>query len=630
LVKSSFERFGLNQPHFLKDKNKIREVKAIDSSSRVIGEKYQLLRQIGRGGNGCVYLAQDYRLGKYWAIKELSKEHEIKQLEVNVLKKLTHPMLPRITDRLEEADKVYIVMDYLPGITLEQLQRQGKKFRMGQIVEWSIQLCEVFAYLHGRNPQVIYRDLKPGNLILTREGELKLVDFGCACFYLQGKKVRQTFVGSPDFAAPEQYGGESTPLTDVFGIGATLEALCGSQRIPKGMKQIIRKCKKKNPRKRYKSIEVLKKELVRIKDETRRQRYTRKICMLLLLIVCFFGLLQGILKRAQEKFYYARIEQEEYEDAIEVFPDREWPYLCLLEQYAKEGDTRKGIEKVEHYRLLYPEETAYHQKVLQNIGKLYFAGNVLDMDFGIDYEMAYRYFEKVASEQESEESDIDCYRRMAASLCKFGNEIDWKAMKEDLEYMEGLAFKSADRLVQIQQYQMIAAVYLANRHYFENDGIEAADKAIALLELCEELIETENQSGVNMQLSVEIRMSLADACYTKGMQDKQSTLLEKSCRLYETILPRLTDLALRRRIMLNLAYIKRDSGLLEEAAGWYEELIKENPNDVDGYCFYALMKLLDEEDMEKTKELYLKAGRIKGADKNQNYQVLKKRMEVLE
>jgi len=602
-------------------------VKAIDSLSRVIGEKYRLLRLIGRGGNGCVYLGQDYRLGKYWAIKELSKEHEMRQLEVNVLKKLEHPMLPRITDRLEEGDKVYIVMDYLPGITLEELQKQGKKFRMGQIIEWSIQLCEVFTYLHGRSQQVIYRDLKPGNLILTRDGELKLVDFGCACFYLPTKKIRQTFVGSPGFAAPEQYGGESTPLTDIFGIGATMEALCGSQRIPKAIKRIIRKCKKENPRKRYKDIGALKKDLVQASRKRNQRGRIRKICILLLLIVCFFGLVQGILNQAQERLYYAKMEKGEYEGAIEVFPEREEPYICLLEQYVMSGDTRKGIEKIENYRLLYPEETTSHQEILQNIGKLYFAGNVLDSDFGMNYERAYQYLSKAGLK---EDSDIECYCRMAESLCKFGDEIDWKEMKEDLEHLERLAFNTTDKLAQIQQYQMVAAVYLANQYYFEHDGIDAAGKAIVLLELCEQLMEMESQSGSIAKLSVEIRMSLADACYTLGMKEKQSDLLEKSSSLYEELLKRLIDSELRLRVMLNLAYIKRDSEAFDAAAYWYEEVIKENPDNADGYSLYALMELQDRENAEKAMQLFTMAKKIKDVDKNQSYQVLKKRLEVLE
>jgi len=321
------------------------------------------------------------------------------------------------------------------------------------------------------------------------------------------------------------------------------------------------------------------------------------------------------------------MEKEEYEGAIEVFPEREEPYICLLEQYVMSGGTRKGIEKIENYRLLYPEETASHQEILQNIGKLYFAGNVLDSDFGMNYEKAYQYLSKADLK---EDSNIECYCRMAESLCKFGDEIDWKEMKEDLEHLERLAFNTTDKLAQIQQYQMVAAVYLANRYYFEHDGIDAVGKAIVLLELCEQLMEMESQSGSIAKLSVEIRMSLADACYTLGMKEKQSSLLEKSSRLYEELLKRLIDSELRLRIMLNLAYIKRDSEAFDAAAYWYEEVIKENPDNADGYSLYALMELQDRENVEKAIQLFTMAKKIKDVDKNQSYQVLKKRLEVLE
>lgn len=599
-------------------------MKAIVHADCIIGDKYRLLRKIGQGGNGCVYVGQDYRLGNYWAIKELPREHEMQLQEVNVLKRLAHPMLPRITDRIEIGDKVYIVMDYLHGSNLEELMGQGRRFKISQIVKWGMELCEVLTYLHEQTPQIIYRDLKPGNIVLTTQGELKLVDFGCACIYSSDDTSKQVYAGSPSYAAPEQFGGESTPLTDIFGLGATLEGLCRGQRIPGNLKRIIRKCKKTSPHQRFQSGDALMRALCKINLVHRKRGRVRKICLVSLAVLALVFVLKEVCLKMQNRWYYEAMEQEEFAQAIQMCPEKELPYQYLLEQYVEQGETKKGMDLVESYRLLYAEETKEHTAILEDIGKLYFSGNVLDQKFGVNYERAYEYFQKIPDK----DAQLACYETMAGDLCEFGDEIDWKKVGRNLERLEAYADREEQKEKRIGQYQTIAAVYLGNRQYFEAGSVDGLERGIRLLEVCEELVEESGQRGHYIQLAVEVQMNLADACYMKGMRGNQS-FLEKSSKLYQEMLNQLVEPSLRIRVMMNLAYIYQEAGNYENASQWYEKVILENPQEVDGYCLYGLMKLLDQEDMKKAKRLFEEAGKISGAKKNQSYQVLKKRLEVL-
>lgn len=177
---------------------------------------------------GAVYLARDLRIPCHWAVKEMANEsgdpanEALFRSEAELLGTLKHPNLPRITDFFTENGKQYLVMDYVEGPTLEQVMRQ-RRLDVNEAMDIARQLTEVLQYLHDLNPPLIFRDLKPANIILTPVGTVKLIDFGIARHFRpeQGKDTRA--LGTPGYAAPEQYGhGQSDVRTDLYALGATL------------------------------------------------------------------------------------------------------------------------------------------------------------------------------------------------------------------------------------------------------------------------------------------------------------------------------------------------------------------------------------------------------------------------
>jgi serine/threonine protein kinase len=248
--------------------------------------KYRVIKVLGRGGMGAVYLAENIKLGTLWAIKEINKIAESKidlLVEPNILKKLNHPSLPRIFDIIEDERSIYIVVDFIEGTPLNvELSKVGR-FQERLVINWAQQICDVLEYLHNIKPNpVIYRDMKPSNIILNEQGNIKLIDFGIAREFKDGLDDDTIYLGTRGFAAPEQYGlGQSNVTTDIYNLGITLfNLLTGIDPnnaalwikdedrknvvISGELREIIGKCIQSNSKDRYQSVLELTKDLDRL------------------------------------------------------------------------------------------------------------------------------------------------------------------------------------------------------------------------------------------------------------------------------------------------------------------------------------------------------------------------------
>ncbi|MEA3341527.1 MAG: protein kinase, partial [Chloroflexota bacterium] len=203
----------------------------------LLQNRYRILRHIGGGGMGMVYLADDNRLpGRTCAVKEMSPDQlppddrtwatNAFRQEAQMLARLSHSGLTSVTDFFPEEGNLYLVMDYVRGETLEEMLEQAPNERLpqGQVLNVVRQLCDVLQYLHGQDSPVIFRDLKPSNVMLTPEGQVKLIDFGIARLFKATKSQDTVTLGTPGYAAPEQWGtaGQSDVRSDIYGLGVLL------------------------------------------------------------------------------------------------------------------------------------------------------------------------------------------------------------------------------------------------------------------------------------------------------------------------------------------------------------------------------------------------------------------------
>ncbi|MCM1145190.1 MAG: serine/threonine protein kinase [Blautia sp.] len=257
---------------------------------KVLAGKYELQRRIGEGSGGIVYLAWDRHLERLVAVKsqklpENPADCDMLRREMEMLKTLKHPMLPAVYDFFVE-EAPYLVMEYIQGMNLYQLIEKEGAIAEEQACEWALQLIDLFSYLHSHKPPVIYRDLKPRNMMVCPDGKLRVVDLGTAFFFRYSEKRMADMAGTVGYAAPEQLGDAENTMakaderSDIYTFGATLyHMLTGfdpslppygirpvrtmNPALTAGIEWIVKRCTQVEPSKRYQSMEEVKADLAR-------------------------------------------------------------------------------------------------------------------------------------------------------------------------------------------------------------------------------------------------------------------------------------------------------------------------------------------------------------------------------
>lgn len=388
----------------------------------VIDGKYEVLKQIGKGGMSKVYLAMDKRLNKQWAIKELRRKERDKENEVvvqgliaeaNLMKKLDHPSLPRIVDIIETNQTIYIVMDYIEGETLHTILKKSGPQDQEMVIEWAKQLCSVLHYLHTRDPAIIYRDMKPGNVMVTPNGNIKLIDFGIAREYKEQQIQDTVSLGTKGYAAPEQFGGkgQTDGRTDIYCLGVTLYHLLTGKNpceppyqlypirhwnpsLSAGLEKIIMKCTQLDPKDRYQNCGELMYALENYEkvDDAYVRRLKRKMMCFgasafLALCSCLIGVTGQLLKvNAENKSYDYLLEEAKscvdqkqasqyYENAIDLKPEELQGYYGLIDLYKEDASFSVEEQEVLARKLNENLAVLKGQKEYPNlafqVGKLY-------------------------------------------------------------------------------------------------------------------------------------------------------------------------------------------------------------------------------------------------------------------
>lgn len=252
----------------------------------VIDGKYEILKQIGKGGMSTVYLAADNRLNKNWAVKEIARKGLGKNNEeivnevpadAKMMKSLDHPAIPTIVDIIDRSDDeyIYVVMDYVEGESLDKVLAEYGAQPQDMVINWAKQICDAFSYLHSQKPPIIYRDMKPANVMLKPDGNIKIIDFGIAREYKEGNLADTTVLGTKGYASPEHYGGRQTDeRSDIYTLGMTMHHLLTgvdprpadyiyapirqwNPELSGGLERIIDKCVSPDPKDRYQNCNEL-------------------------------------------------------------------------------------------------------------------------------------------------------------------------------------------------------------------------------------------------------------------------------------------------------------------------------------------------------------------------------------
>lgn len=346
--------------------------------NEIIDSKYEILKLLNTGGmNSAIYLALDKKLNRQWAIKKVRKSSSqttsMLMAEASIMKNLDHPMLPRIVGIEEDPKFFYIIMDFVQGENLKTVVASSGPQAQDTVVSWGVKLCDVLTYLHGKG--IVYRDMKPANIMLSPDGNIKLIDFGIAREYKENASEDTTALGTEGYAAPEQYEGkgQTDARTDVYGMGITLfQLLTGvnpssyqenifsirlqNPNLSSGLDKIILKCTNKDPKKRYQSTEELKKALLNYRkfDDKflkKQKKVIKKFFTLLGLSTLCFVIAGGsfITSYFQKNNRYSALlsgvpSKVNIIKAIDVKPSETAGYVALLNYYGKEIDQNELSE----------------------------------------------------------------------------------------------------------------------------------------------------------------------------------------------------------------------------------------------------------------------------------------------
>lgn len=421
----------------------------------VIDGKYEILKEIGRGGMSVVYLAMDKRLNKQWAVKEIRKKGSGKNDEIvvnsllaeaNMMKKLDHPALPRIVDIIDNGVTIYVVMDYIEGESLDKILNEYGAQSEEMVVGWAKQLCDALSYLHSQKPPIIYRDMKPANVMLKPEGNIKIIDFGIAREYKEQNLADTTVLGTKGYAPPEQYSGQTDARSDIFALGMTMHHLLTgvdprsgevyapvrqwNPELSEGIEIIIDKCVEPAAENRYQSCSDLLYDLEHPELITRgfKKKQKRKLISFLVSIgLCVVMAITGVVlnlsaTHVNNQDYDANLEGSDpvkYFAAVDIYPSRVDAYNMLIEYYKNHDAENAEITKVgntveAHAKDLDSTDSAVAD-MYYDMGKLYFSD--YDGSFKSRAVSAQNFF-KLATESNAnfdKKPIAECYY----SICKF-------------------------------------------------------------------------------------------------------------------------------------------------------------------------------------------------------------------
>lgn len=536
----------------------------------VLDGKYEILKEIGRGGMSIVYLARDNRLNKQWAVKEMkndgskSTETLLKGLEreANILKNVDHPVLPRIVDIINSRGTIYVVMDFIEGTNLGDVLKQEGAQDQEDVIEWGRELASALDYLHSMDPPIIYRDMKPANVMLRPEGGVKLIDFGTAKEYTIENNADTTALGTRGYAAPEQFGDaqgrgiyKTDARTDIYNLGATMYHMVTGMNpceppyeikpirqwnpaLSTGLEQIILKCTQPNPNDRYQSCSELLYALDHYTelDDSYKKANKKKVILfgvtaalaIASAVVSIIGL--SGMRRVERENYSAYIEAgndfkrskqypeaaEQYKKAFDLKDDASDAYVDYIDLYidasrdpevtaVNELKLADGLSTVANRVNNSDSEVSKNAEVLYRLGLAYFT----ELS---DYGAADKYFSMVPGDDPTY-GELASYYESIAFIRSSNNPNITELMNRVNNFADYnmSRFSNSDEQ-KFVNYQTLAGIYTT---YAREEGVAASGERV-MSQALEDLESFDGQNAINYEY--DYYNSLAEIYYQLGNQ----------------------------------------------------------------------------------------------------------------
>lgn len=527
----------------------------------LVDGKYKILSEIGHGGMSVVYMAINEKANKTWAVKEVRKDgkmdfNTVRQglmAEIDTLKKLNHPYLPSIVDVIEDNDSFIIVMDYIEGRSLDKIIEETGAQPESHVVEWAKQLCDVFGYLHSRNPAIIYRDMKPANVMLKPDGNITVIDFGTAKNY-EINLGETTGIGTIGYAAPEQYIGSglgrTDARTDIYCLGITLYHLLTNvdpcknlisdrsiravnPSLSRGLDAIIKKCTEHHPDNRYQSCAELMYDLENYelleplyKKKQKRKMFSFVATVAMAVVFAVSGLaLNFVASQKAEETYAQKLSEAsltaDYSQKVDIYkeciaiPDmagKKDAYLGLIHS-VKEDDNQLSVDEAEILETVIknnqealmdnPED---YTEICFETGKLYwYYYNYGGVDnFPTRAKSSIQWFQNVMANAPQDYENLGMataysnigmfYRDISTNIIEANDKGKYKPLYEDLnELVSSVAMNTSEaEIVRLELLELTRSVIEQYATKFKVDGVSQVE----LNELCNKVESALNSVNV--------------------------------------------------------------------------------------------------------------------------------------
>lgn len=505
----------------------------------LVDGKYKILSEIGHGGMSVVYMAINEKANKTWAVKEVRKDgkmdfNTVRQglmAEIETLKKLKHPNLPSIVDVIEDEDSFIIVMDYIEGRSLDKIIEENGAQPEAYVVEWAKQLCDVFGYLHSRTPAIIYRDMKPANVMLKPDGNIMVIDFGTAKNY-EIDLGETTGIGTIGYAAPEQYIGSglgrTDARTDIYCLGITLyhlltdidpcKNLINDKSIRKinpalshGLDAIIQKCTQYQPEDRYQTcaelmydLEIYKDLEPQYKKKQKRKLGTFLLTIIIAVVFAISGFVfNGLASKKATENYDAMIEEAakttNYEEKLDLYdqciaiPNKageKEAYLGIIQAFKDNDDSftqteaNKLTKYIKNNKAALQSNIDNYTEICFETGKLYwyyfqgenttsgsddFTGAIYSVEWFSDVPEGYKDYSMATAYA----SIGSFYRNIAKYVVEASDKEQYKPFFENLEKLiDSVALNEEEsEIVRLELLEMSRSALQQYATKFKGDGI---------------------------------------------------------------------------------------------------------------------------------------------------------------
>lgn len=547
---------------------------------------FQIVKKLGQGGQGEIYLAWDSRRSKYIVVKRIRKQILDGIREAQILRSLHHPGLPDLISQYTDDASLCLVMDYIPGITVKEYIRKYGKVTEKQTVLWGIQLLGILGYLHQRIPPVIHCDIKPSNLMIREDGALSLIDFGTA---MLGKN-RGTGQGTRGYAAPEQMDlmGRMDERSDIYSFGMTLYHMATGNHpvkkpwneharygLSKGFVKVLKKCLKENKKERYSSVIEVEHNLKRVSGRRFRLQYGTAAVLAVGIFSFYWGFgrgqepsaYSGFLSRAQEEASKAQGKFSNqavryYERAIEEEPGRTAAYERLLRYYQSAGKEKEGLLTLTELAESADFHTRGMERLLFTMGLLYLQGKEGTGGYPSNPVLAYRYL----SMQERPSEIGKAYTELAGILAGGDYQTDslWKTLNRIEE-------KAGD----FRQLYFLFQIYQQKEQELNTFGdMKKKQKHL--------IADIEKMAGTSYEKRIILREK--EAFYERMAGEYGLDPWLEAADQYMEVIDQQEDKA---RLQVKMARMLADHKRNKEAEKMYESVIRQFPEWMEGYAEYG-------------------------------------------